>query len=79
MAHASGKSAAEHVAEDVRERRKDVAHAAEPAAETAPTWPLVTIAIVERALFGVRQHLICLGRLLEARLGLLVAGVPVWV
>ena len=77
MTHASGKSAAKHVAEDVREGREDVAHIAKTATKTATAWPLVTVAIVERTLFGVRQHLVGLGRLFEARLGLIVAGVPV--
>jgi hypothetical protein len=66
------------IAEDVGESREDVAHVAEATTKTAPTRPLVAVAIVQSALFGVRQHLIGLRRLLEARLGLLVVGVAVW-
>jgi hypothetical protein len=38
----------------------------------------VAVAIVERALFWVRQNLIGLRRVFEARLGLLVAEIAVW-
>ncbi len=75
---AAAKSATKKIAEDVGESREDVAHIAEATAKTAPTRPLVAVAIVQSALFGVRQHLIGLRRLLEACLGLPVVGVAVW-
>jgi len=71
MTRTTAKSAAKKIAKDVGEGREDVVHAAKTTAETTPTWPLVTVAIVERALFGVGEDLIGLGRLFEARLGLL--------
>ena len=75
---AGARGAAEDVAEDVRERREDVAHVAESgaAAEVHP-GPGVAEPVVLRALLGIGEDLIGLRRLLEAVLGLGVAWVAV--
>src|SRR6185436_5990557 len=68
---------AEHVAEDVGEGREDVAHVGETGAAEAAASAVVAEAIVELAPLAIRQHLVGLRRLLEARLGVLVVRVAV--
>ena len=69
---------AEEVAEDVGEVREDV----RVEARTLPAGALhagVAEPVVARALFGVAEHGVGLGRFLEAFLGLLVAGIAIGV
>src|SRR5277367_5674508 len=73
----SAAPSAHHVAEKIIE---DVGHRGREAVVHAALIERgVTIAIVGRALLGVRQMLVGFVELLEPRLGLLVAGMPVGV
>src|ERR1700722_10527995 len=68
-------SPAHHIAEQIIE---DVGHRlCKAVAHAALIEGGVTVAVVSRALLGVRQMLIGFVQFLEPRLGLLVAGVPV--
>jgi hypothetical protein len=68
---------AHHVAEKIVE---DVGHRGREAVVHAALIERgVTIAIVSRTLLGVRQMLVGFVQLLEPRLGLLVAGMPIGV
>ena len=77
-ARARPAAAPEQIAEDVGERREHVADVAE-AAEAAALQALVTVTVIQRALLGIGQHLVGLGRLLELGLGGVVARVAVGV
>ena len=63
-------------AEEIGELREDILDARE-ALEARRRAAAMTIAIVGRALVRVREDLIGLGQLLEALLGLLIAGIAV--
>ena len=74
--------AAEQVGEDVAHRggvEVEVAEAAEAAAGPGAGGERAGAAVVLLALLGVAEHVVGLGDLLEARLGLLVVGVAVGV
>ena len=66
---------AEDVAQDVGEVGED--RGIEPAEAAGAAHALVAEAVVARPLLGVGEHRVGLGGLLEALLGLLVAGVLV--
>lgn len=74
----SSAASAKKVAEDIAEMAKDIADILEsgPAAAAA-IQPLMAKLIVERALFGVGEDVISLGRLLKLLLGLRIVRVAI--
>ncbi len=70
LRRAPGAAAEDVVAEERREEVAEAAHVEVRRREPAGAKARVAVAVVERAAFGAREHLVGLGHLAEADLGL---------